>query len=104
PCCGAPGVCEPGPAVGGPPRGEIRELPPLPGDTASAATALNDRGQVVGISGICDRAVGRFSAIHDVLWQDGKPIDIGSLGGVAWNKPMAITEQGDVDGIAYASA
>src|SRR5262249_14705682 len=31
---------------------EIQELPPLPGDTSSAATAINDEGQVVGISGI----------------------------------------------------
>jgi probable HAF family extracellular repeat protein len=88
----------------GPALGQIRELPPLPGDTVSAATALNDRGQVVGISGICDRAVGRFSAIHDVLWQDGQPTDLGSLGGVAWNTPMAINERGDVVGFANSSA
>jgi probable HAF family extracellular repeat protein len=88
----------------GPGPGEIRELPPLPGDTVSAATALNDRGQVVGISGICDRAVGRFSAIHAVLWQDGQPVDLGSLGGVAWNTPMAIDDRGDVVGFANATA
>ena len=88
----------------GPGSAEIRELPPLPGDTTSAATALNDRGQVVGISGICDRAVGRFSAIHNVLWQDGQPVDLGSLSGVAWNTPMAIDDRGDVVGFANASA
>jgi hypothetical protein len=39
----------------GPRDDQIRELPPLPGgDTVSAATALNDRGQVIGISGSCD--------------------------------------------------
>ena len=85
-------------------RRQIRELPPLPGDSVSAATALNDRGQVVGISGICDRAVGRFSAIHAVLWQDGKVIDIGNLGGVAWNTPMSINERGDVVGFSNVSA
>jgi probable HAF family extracellular repeat protein len=104
PTCVAPQVLQFRAVIWGPADGEIRELPPLPGDTASAATALNDRGQVVGISGICDRAVGRFSAIHDVLWQDGKPIDLGSLGGVAWNTPMAINERGDVVGFANASA
>jgi probable HAF family extracellular repeat protein len=104
PTCVAPQVLQFRAVRWGPAPGEIRELPPLPGDTASAATALNDRGQVVGISGICDRAVGRFSAIHDVLWQDGKPIDLGSLGGVAWNTPMAINERGDAIGFANASA
>jgi probable HAF family extracellular repeat protein len=104
PTCVAPQVLQFRAVIWGPAPGEIRELPPLPGDTASAATAVNDRGQVVGISGICDRAVGRFSAIHDVLWQDGKPIALGSLGGVAWNTPMAINERGDVIGFANASA
>ena len=81
-----------------------RELLPLPDDTASAATALNDKGQVVGISGICDQAVGRFSAVHAVLWENGVPVSLGSFGGVAWNTPMAINQRGDVVGFANASA
>jgi probable HAF family extracellular repeat protein len=102
--CIAPQVLQFRAVVWGPKEGQIRELPPLPGDTVSAATALNDLGQVVGISGICDRAVGRFSAIHAVLWQDGKVIDIGNLGGVAWNTPMSINERGDVVGFSNVSA
>jgi probable HAF family extracellular repeat protein len=78
----------------------VTELPPLPGDTVSAATAVNDRGQVVGISGICDNAVGRFSAAHAVLWDDGLAVDLGDLGGEAWNTPMAINQRGDVAGFA----
>jgi probable HAF family extracellular repeat protein len=104
PTCVPPQVLQFRAVVWGPPPDRIRELPPLPGDTVSAATALNDRGQVVGISGICDRAVGRFSAIHDVLWQNGQPTDLGSLGGVAWNTPMAIDERGEVVGFANSSA
>jgi probable HAF family extracellular repeat protein len=104
PTCVAPQVLQFRAVVWGPDPGQIRQLPPLRGDTVSAATALNDDGQVVGISGICDRAVGRFSAIHAVLWQNGKPIDLGSLGGIAWNTPMAINEQGDVVGFANDSA
>jgi probable HAF family extracellular repeat protein len=102
--CVPPQVLQFRAVVWGPRPGEIRELPPLPGDTVSAATAINNRGQVIGISGICDRAVGRFSAIHAVLWEDGKPIDLGSLGGVAWNTPMSINQRGDVVGFANASA
>jgi probable HAF family extracellular repeat protein len=104
PTCVPPQVLQFRAVEWGPGPGVIQELPPLPGDTVSAATAINNRGQVVGISGICDRAVGRFSAIHAVLWQDGQPVDIGSLGGVAWNTPMAIDDRGDVVGFANATA
>jgi probable HAF family extracellular repeat protein len=102
--CVPPQVLQFRAVVWGPKEGEPFELPPLPGDTVSAATALNNRGQVVGISGICDRAVGRFSATHAVLWEDGQEIDLGSLGGVAWNTPMAINERGDVVGFSNVSA
>jgi probable HAF family extracellular repeat protein len=78
----------------------IHELQPLPGDSASAATAINDSGQVVGISGDCANAVGGFSARHAVLWENGMPTDIGNLGGQAWNTPMAINNDGVVVGFA----
>ncbi len=102
--CVPPQVLQFRAVVWGPRPGQIRELPPLPGDTVSAATALNNRGQVVGISGICDRAVGRFSAVHAVIWRDGRPTDLGTLGGVAWNTPMSINQRGDVVGFGNASA
>jgi probable HAF family extracellular repeat protein len=86
--------------IWGPEEGRVRPLPPLPGDSSSAATAINDRGQVVGISGTCDQAVGRFSARHAVLWEDGTVNDIGAIGGETWNTPMAINQQGDVVGFA----
>jgi len=60
PTCNAAQVLQFRAAVWGPERDQIRELPPLPGDTVTAATAINDRGQVVGISGICANAVGQF--------------------------------------------
>src|SRR5438477_10228035 len=52
----------------GPPNDQIHELPLIPGDTSGAATAINDNGQLVGISGICDQAEGRHTAKHAVLW------------------------------------
>ena len=42
--------------------------------------AINDRGQAVGISGICDQAIGRYTAKHAVIWQKGGVTDIGNLG------------------------
>jgi probable HAF family extracellular repeat protein len=80
---------------------KARELPPLPGDAASAATAINDLGLAVGISGKCDQAVGRFSALHAVLWdKNGKPSEIPNLGGITWHTPMDINAQGDVVGFS----
>src|SRR6478672_11867436 len=80
---------------------KTRELPPLLGDSASAATAINDNGQAVGISGDCDQAVGRFSARHAVLWdRNGKPSEIPNLGGVTWHTPMDINGTGDVVGFS----
>jgi probable HAF family extracellular repeat protein len=75
---------------------ETRELIPLGDDSSSAATAINDRGQVVGISGDCDQAVGRFSAKHAVLWENGMPLELDNLGGDAWHTPMAINQAGDM--------
>ena len=37
--------------IWGPGHDQIQDLPPLGTHTSGAATALNDRGQVVGISG-----------------------------------------------------
>jgi probable HAF family extracellular repeat protein len=78
-----------------------RELPPLGEGSTSAATAINDAGQVVGISGDCDQAVGRFSAKHAVLWEkSGKPTEVPNLGGTTWHTPMDINAAGDVVGFS----
>ncbi len=82
------------------PDGTMKELPPLPGDSTSAATAINDIGQVVGISGDCGIAVGGVSARHAVLWQNGVPMDLGNIGGDAWNTPTAINNHGTIIGFA----
>jgi probable HAF family extracellular repeat protein len=79
---------------------QVRELPPYPGDPDGAATAVNDLGQVVGISGQCDVAIGAYSAIHALLWENGKPIDLGNLGGHGWNTPGAINNHGVITGFA----
>jgi probable HAF family extracellular repeat protein len=88
------------PVVWGPDDNDIQALPLIGTDTSGAATAINDQGQIVGISGICDQAVGRYSAIHAVLWQNNKARDLGNLGVLAWNTPMAINELGVVVGFA----
>jgi probable HAF family extracellular repeat protein len=78
----------------------ITELSPLGADETSAATAINERGNVVGISGECDVAVGNLSAKHSVLWQKGKAVQIPDFGGIAWNTPMAVNVKNEVVGFA----
>ena len=75
-------------------------LPLLSGDSSGAATAINDRGQIVGISGSCDQAVGRRTATHAVLWDNGHVTDLGNIGGDMWNTPGAVNERGDIVGFA----
>ena len=82
------------------PNGTMRELPPLAGDSTSAATAINDKGQVVGISGACGVAVGDVSAAHAVIWENGVPTRIGDFGGHTWNTPTAINNAGVVVGFS----
>lgn len=77
------------------------ELAPLGTDPTSAATAINNRGEAVGISGVCGFAVGGYSATHAVIWNsNGKPHDLGNIGVAAWNTPMAINNHGVVTGFA----
>lgn len=99
--CVPPQVLQFRPVVWDLKRGDrIQELPLLRGDTSGAATAINDEGQAVGISGICDQAIGRYTARHAVLWDNGRVIDLGNLGAGFWNTPTAINQRGDVVGFA----
>jgi probable HAF family extracellular repeat protein len=100
PTCVAPQVFQFRGFVWDPDKDELLELTPFPGDTSSTGNAINERGQVVGISGICDDAVGKFSARHAVLWDHGEVIDLGNLGGISWHTPWAINERGDVVGFS----
>ena len=98
--CDFPQVLQFRAVVWGPQENQFQELLPLGDDTSSAATAINEQGHVVGISGECDQAVGRFSAKHAVIWKNGVPKDIGNFGGLAWHTPTAINNKGQVAGFS----
>jgi len=98
--CVPPQVLQFRPVAWGPGQNQIREFPLISGDTSGAATGINDQGQAVGISGICDQAIGRHTAKHAVLWESGKATDIGNLGAQWWNTPTNINQRGDVVGFA----
>jgi probable HAF family extracellular repeat protein len=102
PTCVPPQQLQFRPVVYGPTGNQISELPLLAGDTSGAATGINEQGQAVGISGICDQAVGRFTAKHALLWDNGKIVDLGNLGAPWWNTPTNINQRGDVVGFAGA--
>jgi probable HAF family extracellular repeat protein len=102
PTCVSPQVLQFRPAMWtlGPPD-QIQDLPLISGDTSGAATAINDNGQIVGISGICDQAIGRHTAKHAVLWENGTVTDIyPDAPAPWWNTPTAINQRGDVVGFA----
>ena len=64
---------------------KVQQLPTYGGDPVGAAIAINDQGQVVGISGPCaafDPNLGLYMVdSHALLWQDGRVTDLGNLGG-----------------------
>lgn len=78
----------------------IRELPTPAGDSSGAATGINNKGQIVGIAGDCDQAIGRRTARHAVLWDKGAITVLGNLGADYWNTPTDINQRGDVVGFA----
>jgi probable HAF family extracellular repeat protein len=84
------------------PDGTMQQLAPYPGDHISAAVGINDKGQVVGGSGPCGPLSPSISA-HALLWQNGVPIDLGSLGGTVDNGAFAINGQGQVVGFSGLS-
>src|SRR5258707_5222496 len=102
PTCVPPQQLQFRPVVYGPNANQISEFPLPAGDSSGAATGINEHGQAVGISGICDQAVGRFTAKHALLLDNAKIVHIGNLCSPFWNTPTNINQRGDVIGFAGA--
>jgi probable HAF family extracellular repeat protein len=68
--------------------GAIRQLPTYPGDPDGNAHAINDNGQLVGGSGVCAAFntlwLTNLQPLHALLWEGGKAIDLGNLGGTGY--------------------
>lgn len=105
PTCNAPQVLQFLPFVYDIPTKKIAALQLYPGDSDGTADTQNDRGQIAGISGECSNAVGGASAIHAVFWENATsvPMDMGNLGGLAWNTPNGMNNKGEVVGFGNPS-
>jgi len=82
--------------------GRVRDLPPLPGDAASAAIAINDHDVAAGGSGYCGSPgiLGFAVLTHAVIWRNGLPTDLGGLGGQFTNAATDSNNQGQVVGMS----
>ena len=77
-----------------------RQLPPLKGDVIGGAVAINDRGDVVGGSGMCAPISPAIGDHHALLWRHGKPIDLGGLGGKTSDLAWDINNRGHIVGFS----
>jgi probable HAF family extracellular repeat protein len=73
-------------------NGKAYELPTLEGDTVGGALVVNDLGLMAGATHTC-----AVHAAHPVLWEYGKIVKLGSLGGTT-GVPGGINNWGQVVG------
>jgi len=102
PSCSLPQELDFEAVIWGPKPGQIQVLPPFPGDSVAAALAINDNGQVVGISGVCQVPSVFFPGfgVHAVLWQHGTISEPAGppMRGTMSNSANAINNRGQVVG------
>ncbi len=84
PGCSAPQVFQFKPVIWA--HGQVEQLPTIDGDPDGVALSVNGRGQAVGASGTCTtfnfNTLFNLVPVHPLLWQNGKVIDLGTLGGI----------------------
>jgi probable HAF family extracellular repeat protein len=83
---------------------EAIELPTAGGDGNGIAFAINENGDVVGASGNCvaynTQGLTSLQPVHAVMWETGRVIDLGNLGGKVGHNAKAINNNGEVVGVS----
>ena len=67
-------------------EGKVHELPINSSDPDGIALAINDNGEVAGMSGVCstfnvNTNLTNLNGVHALVWEHKKAIDLGNLGG-----------------------
>ena len=96
--CISPQVLDYEAVIWGPKPGQIQALRPFRGDSVGVALDINEKGQVVGVSGDC--APYSQAIAHALLWQHGRPFHLGSLGGHNGTIPFVINNRGEIVGFS----
>lgn len=97
--CAAPQKLDFEAVVWEPHDNKVHSLPPFGSDPIGIAAAINQRGEVVGGSGVCaplSPAIG----VHALLWRNGKAIDLGNLGGTMFNAAFDINDRTHIVGFS----
>lgn len=81
-------------AVGQTAMFSVKELTNLPGNTAAAATSINNAGDVVGIVSPSEVLQPQYG----VIWQNGTPTLLGAVAGATQSTPVSINNAGQVVG------
>ena len=93
--------------VGGHPRvflwqnGKMRDLGTLSKRDSSEAVAINERGEVIGVSYDNNFMPGIAVWLRAFVWRNGKLIDVGALPGRTSSAAHAINERGEVVGDSW---
>jgi probable HAF family extracellular repeat protein len=82
-------------------KGVLTDLGVLPGGDASTAAWISDAGLIAGQSrnGVVDPLIPGHPEVRAVLWQSGKIINLGTLGGNE-SSAFAVNNRGQVVGVA----
>ncbi|MGI4791908.1 MAG: hypothetical protein ACRYFS_24050 [Janthinobacterium lividum] len=96
-------------------KGVMMDLGTLPGYDASSATALNDRGDVIGMmTHLAEMQFGPTVCltaphsgpnpafhVHGFLWRNGVMTNLGALPGCRYTEPTSINDEGQIVGNSY---
>jgi uncharacterized membrane protein len=83
-------------------HGRVHELPTVGVDPDGTVLGINDSGHLAGTTGACTAFnIDTFITVlpvHAVLWENGKAIDLGGLGGVTGGFALGMNNRDDVVG------